>query len=762
MNYSSLFKETLRDFARRFWIYGLILYIATVMVELFRQVLLENLATLRYLTFGNALFLNGITKELLANPVLFFVIALLIFFWMWGFVSLYFALSGQGLKSSVANGLKRLPLYTGFVLIASFLTLLGFTIISIPALTYLQNYSLALPPLTSGAPAILSVLILLVLCFPGIYLLVSFSNAPFILLLEKSGIKRALLESHRRVSAQRLDSAIFLAAALAISTFAFYFLIWLIFTLKLAFVPDLSLRGESMLRVFFYSIPWVVAAAFFDLAVFHLYKKLRDNTPILSSGAETKYAEKGKEPLIPPAAMKIIAVTLLLTFTLTFGVIPLPAQAGGVVGLVLGTIVGIISCVAGCFGLGFIMSTIVGSLISTTVGFISSTITGTQTLLGGAVFCEGKFDPVWGTCKSEKQEIQISNTSLDVKFLKIAFDEIPTPEEFNANPSIKNQTKMSWKADAPLGVREYIKVEDLDTKEVLYGSSVRTCTNPAQHAPVGIPAAADDTLALPYGHKFKASIDFEMCIHLKAPSKKPELLCVFGDDGINKLNNLGVFNGPGKTAGCGCDPALLKFGVTPCGTLVYKEFSTPELPVSVKIKAGAAQKNKPVTLSWTTQYATSCTAEGSWSGSKPINGSEIVIPTQGNEVYTLNCNGAKDSVSLSADSATPGSLKIFNSPSIDLGGGSGSLGSLKIVEFNISNPLNPGATINISWSVSGAKKCEVDNGIGQIPCVGSADVTFLKTITFTLTGTDEQGNQVSAKKTVNVKKAPFFREIIPE
>lgn len=46
------------------------------------------------------------------------------------------------------------------------------------------------------------------------------------------------------------------------------------------------------------------------------------------------------------------------------------------------------------------------------------------------------------------------------------------------------------------------------------------------------------------------------------------------------------------------------------------------------------------TLTWLSTYATSCTASGAWSGSKAVNGNEIVVPSPPPSItYTLTCSG---------------------------------------------------------------------------------------------------------------------------
>jgi hypothetical protein len=46
-----------------------------------------------------------------------------------------------------------------------------------------------------------------------------------------------------------------------------------------------------------------------------------------------------------------------------------------------------------------------------------------------------------------------------------------------------------------------------------------------------------------------------------------------------------------------------------------------------------------VGLTWSTKFATSCTASGAWSGAKGLSGQEIVGPITKKSLFTLNCTG---------------------------------------------------------------------------------------------------------------------------
>jgi hypothetical protein len=65
---------------------------------------------------------------------------------------------------------------------------------------------------------------------------------------------------------------------------------------------------------------------------------------------------------------------------------------------------------------------------------------------------------------------------------------------------------------------------------------------------------------------------------------------------------------------------------------------TPSVTLSAN-PPGVA-RNTNTTLSWTSANVTSCTASGSWSGTKAISGSESVGPITQDSTYSLNCSGA--------------------------------------------------------------------------------------------------------------------------
>ncbi|MCX6812978.1 MAG: NBR1-Ig-like domain-containing protein [Candidatus Azambacteria bacterium] len=75
--------------------------------------------------------------------------------------------------------------------------------------------------------------------------------------------------------------------------------------------------------------------------------------------------------------------------------------------------------------------------------------------------------------------------------------------------------------------------------------------------------------------------------------------------------------------------------------------TTPYCPpiVSLASSPSSIYQGQSVTLTWTSVNSTSCTASGGWSGSKPLNGSQVVVPLPPPSVtYNLQCSGPGGSV----------------------------------------------------------------------------------------------------------------------
>ncbi|MDO8574956.1 MAG: hypothetical protein Q7R61_01635 [bacterium] len=69
--------------------------------------------------------------------------------------------------------------------------------------------------------------------------------------------------------------------------------------------------------------------------------------------------------------------------------------------------------------------------------------------------------------------------------------------------------------------------------------------------------------------------------------------------------------------------------------------TTPFCPPALSFSGNPTTifQGQSTTLNWSSTYATSCTASGAWSGSKAVNGSEVVVPPPPSATYTLTCTG---------------------------------------------------------------------------------------------------------------------------
>ena len=71
------------------------------------------------------------------------------------------------------------------------------------------------------------------------------------------------------------------------------------------------------------------------------------------------------------------------------------------------------------------------------------------------------------------------------------------------------------------------------------------------------------------------------------------------------------------------------------------EPTVPSATITLSISDNQIYIGESVTLTWSTTNATSCSASGSWSGSKPLSGSESITPdTDGSKSFTLTCSNS--------------------------------------------------------------------------------------------------------------------------
>lgn len=120
-----------------------------------------------------------------------------------------------------------------------------------------------------------------------------------------------------------------------------------------------------------------------------------------------------------------------------------------------------------------------------------------------------------------------------------------------------------------------------------------------------------------------------------------------------------------------------------------------------------------VGLGWATSNATSCTASGGWSGSRPVSGGATVFPST-TTAYTLTCTGPGGGTG--SASVT---VSVTSSPSISLS----------------ADPpaIDPGGTSTLQWTTTGMTSCSASGSwSGSKALSGSQQVSPSSTATYNL------------------------------
>jgi hypothetical protein len=193
------------------------------------------------------------------------------------------------------------------------------------------------------------------------------------------------------------------------------------------------------------------------------------------------------------------------------------------------------------------------------------------------------------------------------------------------------------------------------------------------------------------------------------------------------------------------------FGTTAAASAILTVTSgtAPAAPI-LSLTATSVPVGKPVTISWSSINANSCTASGSWSGTLATSGAMPITPTAvGVETFTLTCTNlggtsAATSVTLNA---TP-ELVVPVAPTLTLG----------------ATSVPASSTTTISWSSSNAASCTSSgstnaassgwaNGV-QAP-KGSFTLTPVTTgtYTYTMVCANSAGNSPATTVTLTVTAA---------
>lgn len=165
----------------------------------------------------------------------------------------------------------------------------------------------------------------------------------------------------------------------------------------------------------------------------------------------------------------------------------------------------------------------------------------------------------------------------------------------------------------------------------------------------------------------------------------------------------------------------------------------PTLSLSASPTSGPSGTSS--TLTWSSANATSCTASGGWSGTRPTSGTYSTGALSSTRTYTLACTGNGGTVSRSA--------------TVTIASGSPS----PTLTLSVSPTTVPsGASSNLTWSSANTSSCTASGAwSGSRPTSGSAatgPLTASSTFTLTCAG---PGGSLARSTTVTVSGAQQLR-----
>lgn len=143
--------------------------------------------------------------------------------------------------------------------------------------------------------------------------------------------------------------------------------------------------------------------------------------------------------------------------------------------------------------------------------------------------------------------------------------------------------------------------------------------------------------------------------------------------------------------------------------------------VSLAVSPSVIAPGGSAVLSWASSGATSCTATGGWSGTRPLSGTTVVTPTQTTS-YSLVCNSTNAVVS---DSKT---ISVVSTPPVIPGSGNPS-----VTITATPGTIQPGTTALLSWTSSAVNTCNASGAwSGPKPVAGSEHISPAQTTSYTL------------------------------
>ena len=161
---------------------------------------------------------------------------------------------------------------------------------------------------------------------------------------------------------------------------------------------------------------------------------------------------------------------------------------------------------------------------------------------------------------------------------------------------------------------------------------------------------------------------------------------------------------------------------------------------TLTMSAASVALGRSATLTWSSIYATSCTASGGWGGARATSGSVVLTPSAaGTQTYKLTCANAFGISAAASATLTATSGTAPEKPNLNLA----------------SSSVTVGKSTTIAWDSDGATSCTASGSwSGTLDPKGSMTIkpTAVGTETFSLTCTNLGG--VSAPATVVLTATP--------
>ena len=177
-------------------------------------------------------------------------------------------------------------------------------------------------------------------------------------------------------------------------------------------------------------------------------------------------------------------------------------------------------------------------------------------------------------------------------------------------------------------------------------------------------------------------------------------------------------------------------------TTSYRSTAAPTVDLKINNTNGPVTQSAPgsYTLSWSSTNAASCTASGSWSGSKATSGSQAINNVSaGAYTYTLTCTNPNGSAS---DSVT---ANIYALPTVDV----------KVNNQNDPLTFTEPASFTVTWSSANASSCQAEGNLpGPVGLSGSKPISGLLQGNYAYTVRCSNPAGAQAVDSVNVRINP--------